>query len=180
MKIWYTDLGKRLRKRLPHYSQRCTEKSTPSGFPIVGLITGVIVEDNFRCLALDHVEKLAVQIGSRPIGSKANLAAAEYIGGVFKQNGLSMEKQEISCPEWIAEQTSLELLGENLEASANTFSPSGDIAAVTVPVCTLAELELAAFRDKTLIFYGDMAQTELATKGGIYVSERDRRNPPTS
>ncbi len=29
--------------------------------------------------------------------------------------------------------------------------------------------------DRILIFYGDMAQSELATKGGIYVSDRDRR-----
>jgi aminopeptidase YwaD len=126
-------------------------------------------------VALEHVEKLAVQIGSRPIGSKSNLAAAEYIGGAFKQSGLSLETQEISCPEWIAEQTSLELLGEMLEASANTFSPSCDVSAGTIPVCTPAELELTAFTDRVLVFYGDMAQTELATKGGIYVSERDHR-----
>jgi aminopeptidase YwaD len=126
-------------------------------------------------VALEHVEKLAVQIGSRPIGSRSNLAAGEYIGGVFKQNGLALETQEISCPEWLAEQTSLELLGEMLEASANTFSPSCDISAGTIPVCTPAELELVSFTGKILVFYGDLAQTELATKGGIYVSERDRR-----
>ena len=126
-------------------------------------------------IALEHVEKLAVQIGSRPIGSKANIAAAEYISSVFRRNGLFVETQEISCPEWIVEQTSLELLGEMLEASANTFSPSCDLSAETIPVCTPAELELATFTDRILVFYGDMAQTELATKGGIYVSERDRR-----
>jgi aminopeptidase YwaD len=124
---------------------------------------------------LKHVEHLAVHIGSRPIGSTSNLAAADYISEIFKQNGLSVGQQEISCPEWIAEHTSLELNGETLEVSANTFSPSCDILAVTVPVCTPAELELASFTGKILVFYGDMAQGELATKGGIYVSERDRR-----
>ena len=125
--------------------------------------------------ALDHVERLAVQIGSRPIGSTANLAAANYIGEVFKQNGLSVERQEISCPNWFSDYTSLELNGEALEASANTFSPSCNISVPTIPVCTPAELELASFSGKILIFYGDLAQTELATKGGIYISERDRR-----
>jgi len=124
---------------------------------------------------LEHVKHLAVNIGSRPIGSPANLAAAEYISGVFKESGLSVEKQEVSCPNWIEEDTSLELNGEALEASANTFSPSCTISAATLPVCTPAELERAPMTDKLLIFYGDMAQTELATKGGIYVSERDRR-----
>ena len=125
--------------------------------------------------ALDHVKHLAVQIGSRPIGSTANLAAADYISQVFTQSGLLLEKQEIPCPSWIEESTSLKLDGELLEASANTFSPSCNITAAMVMVCTPKELELAAMTDKILVFYGDMAQTELATKGGIYVSERDRR-----
>ncbi len=124
---------------------------------------------------LEHVERLAVQIGSRPIGSTANRAAADYICEVFTKSGLSLEKQEIPCPDWLAEQTSLELNGEILEASANTFSPSCDISAVTISVCTPVELELAAITGKILVFYGDMAQGELATKGGIYVSDRDRR-----
>lgn len=124
---------------------------------------------------LEHVRKLAVEIGSRPIGSTANLAAADYISDVFLRSGLSIERQSIPCPDWSAEQTSLTLNGDQLEASANTFSPACDITAETIPVCTAAELELAAMSGKFLVFYGDMAQGELATKGGIYVSNRDRR-----
>ena len=124
---------------------------------------------------LEHVERLAVQIGCRPIGSKANLAAADYISEVFQRCGLSVERQEISCPNWIDEHTSLALDGELLEASANTFSPSCNISAPTTSVCTPAELESAEITGKILIFYGDMAQGELATKAGIYVSDRDRR-----
>jgi Iap family predicted aminopeptidase len=124
---------------------------------------------------LEHVERLCVQIGSRPIGSAANRAAAEYIRHVFEAAGLSVEEQEIPCPEWSAEHTALSLNGEMLEASANTFSPSCDVATETVPVCTPAELDLAPITGKILLFYGEMAQTELATKGGIYISERDRR-----
>jgi len=124
---------------------------------------------------LEHVKHLAVHIGSRPIGSAANLAAADYISEVFDKSGLSVERQEIPCPEWVEEQTSLELNGESLEASANTFSPSCNISAQTIPICTPAELEAALITGKVPVFYGDMAQTELATKGGIYVSARDRR-----
>ena len=125
--------------------------------------------------ALEHVEQLAVNIGSRPIGSAANRAAADYISRIFEQSSLSLERQEISCPDWIDEHTSLELDGVPLEASANTFSPSCDISAETVPVCTLPELELASITGRIPVFYGDLAQIELATKGGIYVSDRDRQ-----
>jgi aminopeptidase YwaD len=62
-----------------------------------------------------------------------------------------------------------------LEASANSFSPSCNIKAETIPVCTPIELELASITGKIPVFYGDLAQIELATKGGIYVSDRDRR-----
>ena len=125
--------------------------------------------------ALEYVKHLSVDIGSRPIGSLANRAAADYIHGVFTKSGLSVEEQEIPCPDWVAEHTSLELNGEALEASANTFSPSCSLSAEIVPVCTPAELELASITGKIPVFYGEMAQSELATKGGIYVSDRDRR-----
>jgi hypothetical protein len=59
--------------------------------------------------ALEHVKHLAVDIGSRPIGTAANRAAADYISESFKRSGLSVERQEIPCPEWVADQTSLEL-----------------------------------------------------------------------
>ena len=124
---------------------------------------------------LEHVEHLAVHIGSRPIGSPTNLAAADYIDDVFKRSGLSVERQEIPCPNWEAEQTFLELMGEPLEAFANTFSPACDISGETLPVCTLAELETAEISGRIPVFYGDLAQGELATKGGIYISERDGR-----
>ena len=124
---------------------------------------------------LEHVKHLAVTIGSRPIGSPANIAAANYISDVFKQAGLTLETQEFPCPDWTQEQTSLELNGDMLEAFANTFSPACNISAATIPVGTLAELASASVTGRILVFYGDMAQTELATKGGIYVSERDRR-----
>jgi len=125
--------------------------------------------------ALEHVERLTVDIGCRPIGSTANQAAADYIRQVFKSCGLTLEMQAIPCPNWLAEHTSLHFNGESLEACANTFSPSCDISTQIVPVCTPAELELASFTGQFLLFYGDMAQGELATKAGIYVSDRDRR-----
>ena len=42
--------------------------------------------------AWEHVERLSVKIGSRPIGSTANLAAEDHISQVFKPCGLSLEK----------------------------------------------------------------------------------------
>ncbi len=125
--------------------------------------------------AWEHVEHLAVRIGSRAIGSAANLEAAAYISGIFEERGLSVETQDFPCPDWTEEHTTLELDGEPLDAFANTFSPSCDLRAATLPVCTVAELESAAIRGCVLIFYGDLAQSELAAERAIYVPPRDRR-----
>lgn len=125
--------------------------------------------------ALEHVNHLAVRIGSRLIGSSGNHAAAEYITECLNQSGLSVERQECPCPDWVEVDTSLHLDGEPLDASANTFSPSCNISAQIIPVCTLAELEAASIQGKVPVLYGDLAQIELAAKGAIYVSERDRR-----
>ena len=77
--------------------------------------------------ASEHVERLAIHIGSRLVGSTANLSAADYIGDGFRRSELALHTQEISCPDW-AEDISLDLNGESLAASANTFSPVYNIS----------------------------------------------------
>lgn len=125
--------------------------------------------------AMQHVERLAGQIGSRTIGSPGNHQAADYIAGVFRRTGLSVEFQQFPCPDWREEFTALELDGEALEASANTFSPSCEVTAETIPVGTLAELQAAEITGRIAILYGELAQRELAAKAAIYVSERDQQ-----
>jgi aminopeptidase YwaD len=125
--------------------------------------------------ALKHTQHLAIQIGNRLIGSAGNLAAAAYIESVFEAAGLAVEAQDIPCPDWIAEHTFLGMGPEALEVCANTFSPACDITAKTMAVGTPAELELAQIASKILIFYGDMAQHELAARKAIYIPDRDRR-----
>ena len=125
--------------------------------------------------AMGHVNRLAGEIGSRTIGSPGSHAAQEYISEIFRTAGLSLETQEFPCPDWVEEYTSLDLGGETLEAFANTFSPACDVTAPTLALGTLAELEAAEISGRMPIFYGELAQHELAAKGAIYVSERDRR-----
>lgn len=122
-----------------------------------------------------YIQKLTGEIGNRLIGTPGNQAAADYIAAIFQQAGLAIEFQTFSCPDWVDESTVLELNGEALEAYANTFSPSCDISAPTVAIGTVEALEAADITAHIPIFYGELAQHELAAKGAIYVSERDRR-----
>ena len=130
--------------------------------------------EQFGQTAYGHVRHLSVDIGNRALGSAAHHAAADYIAARFRDAGLAVEFQEIACPDWEALSTTLALDGQPLDAYANAFSPSAALAAPTVAVCTFAELQAADIAGRILIFYGALGQRELAAKGAIYVSPRDR------
>jgi Iap family predicted aminopeptidase len=126
--------------------------------------------------AMTHLEQLCVRIGPRPIGSRGNQAAAEYIAGVFEASGLQVAEQEIPCPAWDHGKTRLELAGHTLDAAANTFSPPCDLCAPTVVMGTLAELEAADLTGRIGVLYGDLTKgTGLSTRNGIHYPEHDRQ-----
>ncbi len=109
-------------------------------------------------MPMRHLEQLSARIGPRPLGSRENLAAADYIRQTFAALGLAVEEQAIDCPLWEALDTRLELAGEPLEALANTWSPPGDVTAPGVALGTAAELEAAALAGHIAILYGDLTK----------------------
>lgn len=125
--------------------------------------------------AFQYVTHLASEIGTRTIGSAACKATAGWIADRLAESGYSIEYQPFDCPDWSEEVTGLQLGSQRLEAAANTFSPSCDVKAPTLPLGTFAELEEASLGGRIPIFYGELAQHELAAKGAIYVPPRDRR-----
>ena len=70
---------------------------------------------------MQHLEHLCVEIGPRPVGSKGNQSAADYVQSVFQASGLEVEMQEFPCPAWEEKGVRLELDGETLDAAANVF-----------------------------------------------------------
>ena len=105
---------------------------------------------------VQHLNRLCVEIGPRPIGSLGAHAAAEYIQGIFRQAGLDVETQRFECPVWEHLGTQLTLDGKEVEAAANAFSPPCDVHAPSVAVGTVAELEKADLEGRIGILYGDL------------------------
>ena len=131
---------------------------------------------NVETAAMKHLERLCVEIGPRPVGSKENQAAADYVRRAFESCGLDVEMQEFPCPVWEEKGTRLELNGERLVAAANAFSPPCDLAAPTVAMGTVAELEAAELRGRIGIMYGDLTKgTGLGVRGAAYFPERDQK-----
>lgn len=120
-----------------------------------------------------HLDMLCGQIGARPGGTPANHAAAEYIAAEMRRLGLVVELQPLACPNWHCQTESLMLDGRPLEVLTNPFSPSCDVRAPFVPVCTLAELECAELGGRIALLYGDLTRQPLAAKSWFLSSEED-------
>lgn len=110
---------------------------------------------------MQHVHVLAGEIGPRYAGSPGHQAATDYIEGVLRTTGLTLDRLPFACPGWTCHATTLELNGETLRAAANTVSPACDVTAPTVAAQTVAELDAADLNGKIAILYGDLTKTPL-------------------
>lgn len=86
-----------------------------------------------------HLQKLSVGIGPRYGGSSGNHLAADYIGQIFTEAGLEVERQKFACPHWTDNGTRLQLMEQVLPAVSNAFSPPCDVKTTAV-LLTLAQM----------------------------------------
>jgi aminopeptidase YwaD len=125
--------------------------------------------------AIGHLEHLAVEIGSRPLGSKRNQTATEFISSSFKMIGLETEIEQFACPLWENSETRFEIGGKRYVAAANTFSPACDVAARGIALGTVVELEQAELAGRIAILYGDLtAGNGFSVRKAYYIPERDQ------
>jgi len=121
------------------------------------------------------VQTLCQEIGPRPVGSAGNLRAAEYIQDALAALWLKVERQAFPCPMWTELRTRLDLAGVKLAATANPFSPSGEVSAPAVFVSTLVELEAVNLTDCISVLHGELVQGGLSNRHAAYFPERDQR-----
>jgi aminopeptidase YwaD len=78
--------------------------------------------------ALEHVTRLAETIGSRPAGTPASTAAADYIAGRLGEYGYQVERQRFTFPNFVDTQSDLLAGEESVAAGAMLYSASGDVS----------------------------------------------------
>jgi hypothetical protein len=134
--------------------------------------------------AIKHLEHLCREIGPRPLGSRSNLAAADYIRRVLQGCGLDVSLQEFPCPLWEESETHLALDGEDLArgesdrsiVTANDFSPPCDVTAPTVALRTVAELEKADLSGRIGLLYGELTKgTGIGARRAVYFPEHHQK-----
>jgi aminopeptidase YwaD len=121
----------------------------------------------------NHLAKLCVEIGVRPIGSPANDLAADYIRDVFAALGLAVEEQPYACTGWDCAAASLAIGDETLAVEANAFSPACDVTAPIAPAATLDELAAAALSGRIALLHGELTGEPLSAKSWFLKGERD-------
>jgi aminopeptidase YwaD len=131
-----------------------------------------ILSEETLSITFHHLQTL-VGLGSRPIASPANQAAADYIRETFCSAGLEVEEQPYAATAWEHRSTVLEQDGKRLDCTANAFSLPCDVIAPVVPVASLAELEAAPAKGKILLLYGDLTRAPLAARSWFLRDERD-------
>ena len=125
---------------------------------------------------MDHLMRLCVEIGPRPIGSKENQAAAAYIQGSLKACGLVVKRQELPCPIWKEIDTQLEVGGQKLVAAANYFSPPCDVTASALVMGTMAELEVTKLEGRVGVMHGELTKgTGFSAKSAAHFPEHVRK-----
>ncbi|MCZ6636238.1 MAG: M28 family metallopeptidase [bacterium] len=89
-----------------------------------------------------HLRKLVEEIGPRPMGSREDRLAMDYIEAHLRRCGCEVEYHEFACPCWQDGSTSLTILStdQSIPAQASQFTSACDIAGEIVPLRSIAEV----------------------------------------
>lgn len=114
---------------------------------------------------IDQVlEKLCIRIGDRPLGSRNNHRAQEFIGNSFRQHGCEVEDQDFTCMDWRGESVLLHANGHNIPASISPYSLPCNITAESVTLANIHDLETRDIRGRIAVLHGELTREAIMPK----------------
>ncbi|MDP4116069.1 MAG: M28 family peptidase [Bacteroidota bacterium] len=122
-----------------------------------------------------YLEKLCKNNSGRPVGSRANNAALEYISEKLESVGCKIEKQLFDCITWQSSGVELSIDGLTINAFASPFSLSCDVNASLVIVTSINELEQIDIKDKIVLLCGDIAKEQFIPKNFPFYNPADQK-----
>ena len=122
-----------------------------------------------------HFEKLAVEIGARPLGSEANLRAAAYAAETLAGLGWTVEKQAFDCMRWRNDGARLAVDGAPVNAQPAPYAAPCEVAGELVVLDTPEALHTAELRGKIALLRGSLAENALSPKDNpFWYPDEDR------
>ena len=111
-----------------------------------------------------YLHSLCVSIGERPVGSRKNLQAQQFIGDLFQRRGYTVEYQEFDCLEWKGAGVTLQAGDQPLPAEISPYSLPCEVSAPAECLGDLDSLQAAQLAGKIAVLYGDLTREALMPK----------------
>jgi aminopeptidase YwaD len=121
------------------------------------------------------LKELCVNIGERPLGSRNNQKAQEYIGSVFQNHGYEVEFQGFDCMDWKGHDISLCVGDQSVPAVISPYSLPCDVKAEAVLVGSIDELEACDINGKVAVLYGDLTKEAIMPKNFKFWNPEDHQ-----
>ncbi|MBD3344631.1 MAG: M28 family peptidase [Chitinivibrionales bacterium] len=116
----------------------------------------------------DKLFHLCTITAPRPVGSKCNQEAGEYIETILLQSSFNVSRQTFNCLDWISEGAELVIDGLSFEVQPSPYSLGCEISAELIVVSTVEELENSNIEGKLLLLMGDIASEQLMPKNFVF------------
>lgn len=111
-----------------------------------------------------YLRSLCISIGERPVGSRKNHLAQEFIGDLFQRRGYAVEYQEFDCLEWRPIQASLLVDGQEFSPVISPYSLPVTIQAPLVSLENWQALQDCELSGKIAFLHGELTREALVPK----------------
>jgi len=114
--------------------------------------------------ASDHLRRICVEIGSRPVGSSQNREATAYFADTARSFGLDVQCPSFPCVHWSHAGADVTLPDSQLEAFPSPYSLGCSVRAPLHVASSMDELLLLKVAGEILLLRGDIAREQLMPK----------------
>lgn len=128
-----------------------------------------------RARVSEYLYKIASEIGSRRVGTKACKKTAEFINSVFQECGYKINFFKIPFISWESDKAEVTCDNNVISGFANIYSPSGTGAGKAIVIRNIYELEKSDIRGKVCIFTDELTEEVLYLGDTPFQSGRDAK-----
>ena len=123
-----------------------------------------------------HLQRLCLDIPTRPVGSQGNRAATAFVAERLAAAGFDVQTPEFDCLHWTHGDVILTTAGESFVAYPSPYSLGCTVRARLTVASTVNELQALETTDKLLLLHGEIAAEQLMPKSfPFYNPEHHRR-----
>lgn len=122
-----------------------------------------------------YLRSLCISIGERPLGSRKNHMAQEFIGDLFQRRGYAVEYQEFDCLDWRAGSVELLVDGQPLSTQVSPYSLPVQASAPLISLGNLPALQACDLAGKIAFLHGELTKEALTPKNYPFYNIAEHR-----